>query len=401
MKRILVISNLFPPHYLGGHEIECEQVCRQLMELGYVCEVWTSDFTNKPSSSSHAPHIKRTLKLSPSFGEKDNRLTRQKWAHHNRKKVAQGIRAFNPDVIFVWSQLRLTGGPLRAVMESGYPYLMRFGDTTLSSILIHPSQGHLTSHLRHFAEKYCLSSGKLHSPYLPHVSCISHCLYQEMLSLPVQMGSRSIEYRGIHPEQFPFQPQMAPLHSRPLRLLYVGQLHPYKGVHTTIQSAHQRASWGHAVHLSIVGAGDPTYEKQLRNLAKEGKATISFQGKVPYNQLSEVYRSHDLLLFPSIWKEPQGATYLEAMASGLPVLSTATGGQGEILKHTHNAMIFEASDPHSLCEQMDQIVEDEELREKIITQGRQEVEKTYSFQQYTQSLEKRLIAIASGAPHGR
>lgn len=74
-------------------------------------------------------------------------------------------------------------------------------------------------------------------------------------------------------------------------------------------------------------------------------------GKVPHDRVSALYRSHDLFVFPSIWQEPFGLTPLEAMASGIPVISTVNGGHGEFVQHKINAFVFKEGDADMLADQ--------------------------------------------------
>ena len=70
-------------------------------------------------------------------------------------------------------------------------------------------------------------------------------------------------------------------------------------------------------------------ELKILSQAKEDK--ISFTGFVPHQQIQEFYQIADVAVLPSMWEEPFGLTCLEALACGLPVITTKSGGLPEIV----------------------------------------------------------------------
>lgn len=58
---------------------------------------------------------------------------------------------------------------------------------------------------------------------------------------------------------------------------------------------------------------------------------IKFVGVLSRQELKEIYRTHNVLIFPTKWAEPFGITQIEAMAAGLTLVTSGTGGAGEIV----------------------------------------------------------------------
>ena len=134
--RILVISNLFPPQVLGGYEILCGQVCGSLRDKGYELEVLTSDHGAVPGEASQ-PWVHRDLRLYLPFGEPAAiaRRERLRVGRGNQARTRERVAAFQPDLIFIWSLLRLSIGPARAAQEAGVPALYTFNDETITGYL--------------------------------------------------------------------------------------------------------------------------------------------------------------------------------------------------------------------------------------------------------------------------
>jgi glycosyltransferase involved in cell wall biosynthesis len=114
-------------------------------------------------------------------------------------------------------------------------------------------------------------------------------------------------------------------HSPRLKLLYVGRLLPWKGVHLALKALVRIREEVAGAHLTIVGSGRdlPRLKRLCRRLSLND--SVSFMPWVPRDELPGVYSRHDLFLFPSL-HDSGGMAVLEAMAFGLPVVCLDLGG---------------------------------------------------------------------------
>ncbi len=114
------------------------------------------------------------------------------------------------------------------------------------------------------------------------------------------------------------------------RFGYVGTIAPHKGVHVLLEAIRQssRPDWT----LDVVGRTDldPEYGARLRALAG-GDARIRFRGPVAPEEQAGLWESLDVLVVPSLWWENSPLTVLEALAAGVPVIASRTGGVPEVL----------------------------------------------------------------------
>lgn len=117
----------------------------------------------------------------------------------------------------------------------------------------------------------------------------------------------------------------------PYDLLYVGSLERHKGVGRLLPALARVHDRGIDARLTVVGDGGrrSAVERQARALGVED--AVTFGGRLPYADLPAVYAAHDLFVYPGEWAEPFGRVFVEALATGTPVVATDVGAAGQIL----------------------------------------------------------------------
>jgi glycosyltransferase involved in cell wall biosynthesis len=180
-------------------------------------------------------------------------------------------------------------------------------------------------------------------------------------------------------------------------VLYAGRLTADKGVHTAIQALGLLPP--HVLRtltLDIVGAGEPTYERQLQALVEQHRlgASVRFLGRVPRREMPQVFAEHDVLVFPSEWEEPFARTVLEAMAAGLVVVGTTTGGTGEVLIEGETGLTFLSGDAAALAGQLGRLVETPALLSRLSDAGRQRVMNEFTLSRMVDQFEAELLSMA-------
>ena len=119
-------------------------------------------------------------------------------------------------------------------------------------------------------------------------------------------------------------------------MVYSGRINQEKGVSELID-AMLLLKENSKIKLLILGSSffhDATDEskfiQQLRNKSETIKDRIVFTGFIPYQQVPDYLHLADIAILPSMWEEPFGLTIVEAMAAGLPLITTRSGGIPEI-----------------------------------------------------------------------
>ncbi|MDA8018981.1 MAG: glycosyltransferase family 4 protein [Thermoanaerobaculia bacterium] len=396
--RILMISNLYPPQILGGYEILCAQVTESLRARGHEVAVLTS--RQNAGAADPDPLVFRELDLEVPFSRsfRSSRIRRARVGAINARRTAKRIERFGPDLVFLWSLRRLTLGPARAAETRDLPVAWTLNDEYLSGFRRVKATRSPRRLLGAISDSSWMRKETVDALKLEHATAISRCLRSRLVKAGVPVENAKVVYQGPPLDRFPCR-------TRPIsavrRCLYVGQLHPDKGVHIAIQAVHRLAETHPGLSLSIVGRGDEGYTRRLRRLAREGQAEVTFVGAKPHRDVPRIYRRHDVLLFPSIWSEPFGLTHLEAMASGLPVISTGHGGQGEVLEDGHSALLVAAADAAAMARALRSLVESPARARALAESGRRLVEERLNLETYVDQLETWLEGIGQDIQGGR
>jgi glycosyltransferase involved in cell wall biosynthesis len=118
-------------------------------------------------------------------------------------------------------------------------------------------------------------------------------------------------------------------------LVYSGRINREKGISELIDAMLQFKN--PCIKLMILGSSffdnarnEDVFIQSLKNKAKRIETQIVFTGFIPYNQVPDYLQLADIAVLPSMWAEPFGLTIVEAMAVGLPLITTRSGGIPEI-----------------------------------------------------------------------
>ncbi len=177
------------------------------------------------------------------------------------------------------------------------------------------------------------------------------------------------------------------------RLLYVGRIWQEKGLDVLVRSLGRINRGNGAGLLSLTIAGDERplqgYTAYLRELASSCGVlrNVTFAGFVPPVNMPDLYRGHDIFVFPSGVVEPLSLPVLEAMACGLGIVSTTTGGNAEFLEDGANGLVIPAENVERCADVILRLVKDSALVASLGAAARRTVEKGYSLDATTISLE--------------
>lgn len=168
--------------------------------------------------------------------------------------------------------------------------------------------------------------------------------------------------------------KFTPIKNKPqnksLQILFIGRLEKQKGIHHLLNIWPKLKSKNSNINLKIIGKGP------LENLVKKQGLTSEFH---PYSQIPKIMQQADVLVLPSqktkFWEEYFGMVLLEAMASKLPIVTTDCGAIPEVIGNS--ALIAKQNNPKSLFQNLNQMIQNPNLRKKYSTLGYNRVTKNF------------------------
>lgn len=381
--KVLFICNLFSPNERGGYEILCKKVVENFHRLGLCVEVLTSH-SNDKKIFDYPVHY--DLKLITAFNQEcsNSRLRRYYIDQYNYNSTKNLIKKMQPDLVFIWSQLRLGIGAARCAEELCNSVAYTFNDNHILNYLPRDFKWTLKSLFSHLLDNFFLQKYTTSSLKFDRVVCISEYIQKDLEKVFNKKSNSRIIYQGVELDKF----SGVNSDSSFLRLVYTGQIHRYKGVHTifealkTLQERFRQLN----ITLTICGDGDDNYLQELKSHARDLSVSCKFTGRVDHGEISKILKDSDVLIFPSIWSEPFGLSHLEAMASNVVVVSTNTGGCSEFLKDNENCLVFKEDSPKDLANSLLVLLNNKELYQTLRDGGKSTVREDFSFKRYISDL---------------
>lgn len=392
--KILVLTNLYPPLYVGGYELHCRTVVEALRQRGHEVAVLSSDHgLEKAPLLPPEPHVYRALKIHGMFGHPFlGILQLQSLEAHNNRLLISMLQDVKPDLVYVWSLTGLSRSLLFTLQRRGIPTVLSICDLWLadsekSDVWMSWWNRSNPKKAQRLLRAFWTWNGQrgkcqniaptntLRQLTMPRLHFCSQAMRDATAAAGINVQQATVIYCSANMEKFNGPPRRA---SQPMqRLLFVGRLVPDKGVMTALRAmALVRDKF--AGTLSVYGRGETAYEKELFAFAQGEKLPVTFKDLLNPERMPDVYRAHDALLFPSEWMEPFAITPLEAMACGLPVIGTTTGGSAELFRHRENALTYTAGEPEELAQRILELDSDNNLRERIAREGQSEVRARFS-----------------------
>lgn len=292
----------------------------------------------------------------------------------------------------------LRHGRVDGTRALGFSYLAANGNPTYDAILCHfGSEGILGAALRNV--------GLLKGPLLTafHGFDLSRSLQEEGrdmyerlfaegdLFLPVtdfwkhrlvELGcpaERILVHRmGVDCERFIFTPRTLPREG-PAHLITVARLVEKKGVEYAIRAVAACAQAGMPVTYTVVGSGplQPALNALIQELGAQSYITLV--GPKPQEEVAHLLRQAHVLLAPSVTAadgnmEGLPVALMEALATGLPVISTRHSGIPELVQHDRTGLLVPERDPVALASALMLLLSNGGLYVSLSTEGRRRVE---------------------------
>jgi len=169
--------------------------------------------------------------------------------------------------------------------------------------------------------------------------------------------------------------------SNSTNILYAGFLTENKGVHILLEAFARFREKYHTPDIKLHLAGDGYFRPKLEEICQQLKITenVIFYGFIgDKEKLKQLFREADMFVLPSK-SEGIPKVLLEAMAYGVPILTTNVGGIPEMITHNENGILIPPRSSKDIARSVVNLVEDDQLRKELGVNARKTVEKKFSW----------------------
>ncbi len=211
---------------------------------------------------------------------------------------------------------------------------------------------------------------------------------------------------GLPLADFPFDdPAPRPRSDLPL-VVSVGRLVDYKGFHVLIRALARLKQRGRPMHCLIVGEG-PERAALDRLVARLGLGEeVSFAGGLRQDEVRAAISRADLFVLACVeghdgQQDGIPIVLMEAMALGVPVVSTRLSGIPELVVDNRTGILVAPGDEEHLADGMERLLTDEPLARRLRDEARRMVEKEFDVRRWAGRLVAGMHAAAGGGEGGR
>lgn len=184
----------------------------------------------------------------------------------------------------------------------------------------------------------------------------------------------------------------------PPTLLYHGRVDARKGVIELVDAVGILRDAGRSFRAIISGIGPAVDAVAARVRALDLGGVVELSGYAPYEQAAEVYRRGDIFVSPT-YSEGFSNTILEAMATGLPIVSTWAVGVVDCLVDGANGLLVEPGDAVVLASAVARLLDDDPLRIRLARRGLDDVRRLYGWPAVAGRIEQAYRSVI-GRPTG-
>jgi len=273
----------------------------------------------------------------------------------NYAKLSQIADRFQPDLIHLTDPLGIGLAGLRYARERQIPVVSSF-------------HTNFDTYLKYYKMEYLEGMVWALFQWFHRFSEMNFCPSQTTMNVLAEKGIENLALWSRGVDSVRFNPDLRSEEVRrqflqepdQLLYLYVGRIAPEKDLDILTESI-KLVNSTHKTKIRFVMVGGGPYTKEMQEQSDDN---VLFTGYMQGQELSALYASCDAFVFPSS-TETFGNVVLEAMASGLPVITVNSGGVIDNVFDGQNGLLCEARDAVSLAAGITKLADDSRLRETL------------------------------------
>ena len=349
--RLLMLNNEYPP-IGGGTATANYYVIRELVKRGVEVDLITSTpLTNEYQVDKLGPRS-RIYRVpinnkNPHYQTERELLTYIFRGFFMARKLYRGTED-KYDLCHAWSGLPAGALALLLKWKRGLPYVLGLRGSDVPGYDVR------------YRWLYPFLKVPLHSIWGSATALTANSYELRHLALQFRPNEHiDVIPNGIDLERFKLSLPTEADHDKVFTILCVARLVERKGINDLIQAAAYLRERRENFKFVFVGQGDKEAELRSQVVQQGLGRWIEFRGSVLHHDVPAVYKEADVFVLPSL-NEGMSNAVLEAMASGLPIITTYTGGTAEMLRG--NGILVPKQSPDAIAKAVLELWDHDELR---------------------------------------
>ena len=380
-RKVLILANNYPPHFVGGAELIAHYQAKALQRLGYEVRAFVGDGVTRADRYTlwedryDGLPVYRIVLQSDDFDNRNCNFQHDEVDHQFEAVVDE----FRPDVVHAHNLLGLSVGILKISKQMGLKTIVtlhdHWGFCFKNTILLnnekvctnfHGCSGCRPTFATNNGQQARMNvrNEQIFESFEAVDTFISPSKYlagaYARAGLPI--SKLRVIWYGIDVHRYDALRRVP--RERQIRFTFVGYLGRHKGLHILLEAA-DRLKMRDDFLLNIVGVGDRETEVKQYVEKKGISDIVRFHGRIDNYSIESVYQATDVLILPSIWPENQPVTICEAMACRIPIIASRLGGSIELVKDGTSGLLFEPANAKDLADKMRMILDAPEQIESM------------------------------------
>lgn len=208
------------------------------------------------------------------------------------------------------------------------------------------------------------------------VFCISDFCRSQLMKYcdPARWDKMQVIRLGVDPDEF------KPVHrgcKKALEIVCVGRLVPAKGQHILLRALFLLQTKGHNVHLRLIGDGPDRASLESEVQRSQATNMVTFYGALNHDETRQQLADADIFALAS-FAEGIPIALMEAMAMGIPCVSTNVAGIPELIRNNIDGLLVPASSVEAMAAALEELIVNPELRCRFAQSGRERVLDCYN-----------------------
>jgi glycosyltransferase involved in cell wall biosynthesis len=413
--KIAIVSDLYPPAFIGGYEIGMSWLSDEFRRRGNVVDVFhcreffVADETGAIRSYRHCKREFQNFDIGPGItGNILDVLRRKIWlwpwfvlqlarSQLTRFRFERKLASEKYDMILMGNPLGLLA-PIyqtatRQARISGTRVGLLVSDNWVaawpSAFVLHgytrmvaPSPSALRRRgkramltflrsrvLRRLRSWRMISDGEIENWFLDFAVCVSayiRSISSPRISAPAKV---TVAHWGLPLRNLKLRDELPDFSQGTLKIVFVGQIEAHKGLATLLRAVAACASRS---TVTVIGDDTTSHASMCKALVRDlGLAQrVVFAGRMPQSDVYDHLQRSHVMVVPSEWEEPYAIVPLQGKLCGLVTIVSNTGGSSEGIVDEVDGFLFERGNVSQLAELLDTLDADRALCSAVSQRAR-------------------------------